>query len=115
MSLLEMHNPSDHVYITPLDLDEFKNKEEQTIQTAHGLLQFDPISRQRLSDVIDSMSTTDSIEWGFIDNKCELTKKELTAMLVKAKKDSGAKSAELYKVVREIKDRLNSGVKNNLK
>ena len=114
MSLLEMHNPSDHIYVTKEDIDRIKRFSEATVTTQYGELQFDTLSRQRLEDVIESLGSKDTIEWGFIGTSAVLTKKELVGMYAKAKKDAGTKSAKLYIIAKTMKDTIKTGSKITL-
>lgn len=114
MSLLEMHNPSDHIYVTKEDIDHIKGNSEATVITHYGELQIDILSRQRLEDVIESLGSKDTIEWGFIGTSAVLTKKELVDMYAKAKKDAGTKSAKLYIIARTMKDTIEMGSKITL-
>lgn len=114
MSLLEMHNPSDHIYVTEADVNRIKRNSETTVTTQYGELQFGTLSRQRLEDVIESLGSKETIEWGFINTSAVLTKKELVDMYAKAKKDAGIKSAKLYIIARTMKDTINMGSKITL-
>ena len=114
MSLLEMHNPSDHIYVTKEDIDHIKQNSESTVTTQYGKLQFDTLSRQRLEDVIESLGSKETIEWGFIGTSAVLTKKELVDMYAKAKKDAGIKSANLYIIAKTMKDTIKTGSKITL-
>lgn len=114
MSLLEMHNPSDHIYVTKEDIDSIKRHNETTVITQYGELQFDALSRQRLEDVIESLGSKETIEWGFIGTSSVLTKKELVDMYAKAKKGAGIKSAKLYIIAKTMKDTIKRGSKITL-
>lgn len=114
MSLLEMHNPSDHIYVTKEDINSIKKFSETTVTTQYGELQFDTLSRQRLEDVIESLGSKETIEWGFIDTSAVLTKKELVDMYAKAKKDAGTKSTKLYTIAKTMKDTIKMGSKITL-
>ena len=114
MSLLEMHNPSDHIYVTKEDIDSIKRHNETTVITQYGELQFDALSRQRLEDVIESLGSKETIEWGFIGTSSVLTKKELVDMYAKAKKGAGIKSAKLYIIAKTMKDTIKMGSKITL-
>lgn len=114
MSLLEMHNPSDHIYVTEADVNRIKRNSESIVNTQYGELQFDILSRQRLDDVIESLGSNETIEWGFIDTSSVLTKEELVDMYAKAKKDAGIKSANLYIIAKTMKDTIKKGSKITL-
>ena len=114
MSLLEMHNPSDHVYVSEVDINMIKEHMEASVTTQYGELQFDSLSRQRLEDVIESLGSKETIEWGFIGTSAVLTKKELVDMYAKAKKDAGIKSAKLYIIAKKMKDTIKTGSKITL-
>ena len=114
MSLLEMHNPSDHIYVTKEEIDHIKRHNESTVNTQYGELQFDVLSRQRLESVIESLSSKETIEWGFKDTSAVLTKKELVDMYAKAKKDAGIKSANLYIIAKTMKETIKNGSKITL-
>ena len=109
-----MHNPSDHIYVTKEDIDRIKRFSEATVTTQYGELQFDTLSRQRLEDVIESLGSNETIDWGFIGTSAVLTKKDLVAMYAKAKKDAGTKSSKLYIIARTMKDTIEMGSKITL-
>lgn len=109
-----MHNPSDHVYVSEVDINMIKEHMEASVTTQYGELQFDSLSRQRLEDVIESLGSKETIEWGFIGTSAVLTKKELVDMYAKAKKDAGIKSAKLYIIAKKMKDTIKTGSKITL-
>lgn len=99
-----------HTLASKEDIDNARLTAETLIPTKYGVLQYDLMSRQRITDAIVANKGMDSISWRFLDNSEVLMS---VTDFIEMDKDAslyvGPHSNSIFNKAKQLKDRLRAG------
>lgn len=110
MPALGSYNEDDYTPATRSDINRARIAAESVVNTRHGAVQFDPASRQRISDTIYSMDKSSTVNWGMADNSVVVfTYTGLQEMYEDALANASENNSRAYEVSKLLKERMDAG------
>lgn len=92
------------------DINARRATEESLVTIGGRTLQFDPLSRQRMKDVIVGLGLLGKVSWRFADNtEEEMGQVELQLLYDQAEAAIGQRVIRVYQIAKDLKDRLAAG------